>query len=135
MNIVQAEIVEDEYGEWPSFHDAEIIKITLKRGEKPGKYANLAADINLYYTKSINVGTSLYETIKLKDNVISFEFYGVDNLNLEGFNHQNVIDELHVKEGKNGYSVEFESIFGVQASFQCEDIAVLGMVSKDEYRA
>ncbi|MET0027611.1 MAG: Imm50 family immunity protein [Candidatus Thiodiazotropha sp.] len=135
MNILQAEIVEEEYGEWPSFHDAEIMQITLKRGEKPGKYANLAADINLYYTKNINVGTSQYETVRIKDNVISFEFYGVDNVNLEGFNHQNVIDELHIKEDNTGFSVEFESIFGVQTSFQCEDIVVLGMVSKDEYRA
>jgi hypothetical protein len=108
MNIVQAEIVEKEYGEWPSFHDAEGMRIVLKRGSDQVKYSILTADINLYYTETINIGTTHYDTKKIKNNVITFEFYDIDELIFEGFNHQNVIDELHVKKEKTGYRMEFE---------------------------
>ncbi len=133
MNIVQKEIVVNEYGEWPCFHDAEILSILVKRGVNAGQYANLIIEVNVYYTKSINEGTAKYETIKINDNVITIEFYEIDDLILEGFNYQNVIDGLAIKENKNNYSVEFVSIFGVQSSFACNDIAVLNMVSKNEY--
>lgn len=135
MNIVQADIVEKEYGGWPSFHDAEIMHITLSRGNEPGKCSNLSTDINVYYTKEINKGMPQYEIIKTKDNVITIEFYGIESVAIDGFNHQNVINDLILKDRGDLISVEFQTIFGVNATFSCEKIAVLKMVSKSEYRA
>jgi len=135
MNIVQADIVEKEYGEWPSFHDAEIMRVTLSRGLEAGKFAKITADINLYYTKEINKGTAQYEIVKTKDNVITIEFYGVESVVISEFNYQNVIDDLILKEVGTLIGVEFQSIFGVEATFTCEEMAVLRMVGKNEYKA
>jgi len=135
MNIANSELVREEYGVWPSFHDAEIMKMTFRRGDEPGMFSNLKVDLNLFNSKNINEGTAKFETIKAKDNVISIEFYDVNELRMNDFNYQNVIDELHIYKNKENYSVEFESIFGVQATFNCKNIAVVNMVAKNEYKS
>lgn len=135
MNILQADIVEKEYGSWPSFHDAEVMRITLSRGKEPGDCSKFSADINVYYTEEINKGTPQYEIIRIKDNVLTIEFYDVENVSIDGFNHQNVIDDLILKDMGDLFSVEMKTIYGVNATFCCKEIAVLKMTRKSEYKA
>ena len=131
MEIENKEILENIYGSWPSFHDAEILNINLYRGEEPGQFCSLVASFYLYETKAINEGTAQYEIISTNKNVAVIEFQNIENLSLEGFNHQNVIEELHLKTKDNLIHVEFESIFGVQCSFSCSKVTVLGVEPKD----
>lgn len=135
MEIENKEILENVYGSWPSFHDSEILNINLYRGEEPGQLCSLVASFYLYETKAINEGTAQYEIISTNKNVAVIEFQNIENLSLEGFNHQNVIEELHLKSKENLIHVEFESIFGVQCSFSCSKVTVLGVEPKDNENA
>lgn len=130
MEVKGKELVTIQYGGWPSFHDAEILSIELTRGSEPGQYANLISIIYLYQRKTINEGTAQYETLSSNENVITIEFQNIDELNIGGFNHQNVIEELHFKEKGGSIYVEFESIFGVHCSFSCKEIVILSVVPK-----
>ena len=130
MKIENKFLLENIYGSWPSFHDAEILSIKMYRDEESGKNCTLVASFYLYETKSINEGTAQFEIICTNENIATIEFQGIENIKLEGFNHQNVIDELQLKQKDKSIFVEFESIFGVQCSFFCSKITVLGVEAK-----
>ena len=130
MEIENKEILENIYGSWPSFHDSEILNINLYRGEVAGQFCSLVVSFYLYETKAINEGTAQYEIISTNQNVAIIEFQNIENLNLEGFNHQNVIEALNMEEKGKSIQVEFESIFGVQCGFSCSKVTVLGVEPK-----
>ena len=137
MNIINRELVTDTYGEWPSFHDAEILGVSLSLAnyESIGKRARATIDINVYLIKNINEVTADFETVTYKENVITFEFNNVEDFNIEGFTYQNVIDDLVFKKQPDGIIVEMISITGAHIRFQCTEIILLKMVSKAEYDA
>jgi len=57
--IKNASIVEDIYGYWPTFHDAEIISINFQRSSTiDSKSASVEIVLNYWETKAINEGTS-----------------------------------------------------------------------------
>jgi len=135
MEIENKEILENIYGSWPSFHDSEILNINLYRGEEAGQFCSLVASFYLYETKAVNEGTAQYEIISTNQNVAIIEFQNIENLNIEGFNQQNVIEALNMEEKGKSILVEFESIFGVQCSFSCSKVTVLGVEPKGKESA
>lgn len=130
MEIANRKLVKDIFGEWPSFHDAEVISIEVVRGEAPGEYANLRASIHVRKHEPRNVGTPAYELILTHSCIINFEFSGISELVIEGFNHQNVIDDLVFSPEGSAAKVEFVSIFGVGCAFYCIAASVVGVKNK-----
>ncbi len=67
----------------------------------------------------------------LKNHVlVEFRFSKVNDLEIAGFNHQNVLQFLEItevsdaEEGNTEFEVLFEGIFGVSAKFSCEAISI-----------
>ncbi|MGF1704228.1 immunity 50 family protein [Photobacterium makurazakiensis] len=135
MDILNKDLVTDVFGAWPSFHDAEVLSLELQRGRKSNKQCVLNAAVNCYTVKTINEGTADFDTVLDKDYVIALEFHGVEQLYIEGFNHQNVIDDIEMSDCNGVTNVEFISIFGVCCKFTCKDIAVLSVKSMTEFNA
>ena len=130
MEIANEEQVTQYFGEWPSFHDAEVLSIETRRGDAPGEYADLFASINVRRYTPANVGTAQFEMEKTHDALISLRFRNISELRLSGFNHQNVIDDLVFLEEGERVRVIFESIFGVECAFCCKQVGVVSIVNR-----
>ncbi len=56
----------------------------------------------------------------------TFRFSEVADLQLAGFNHQNVLWELEISDDPDsGFTVSMPTSYGCEASFKCKRIAVL----------
>ena len=81
------------FGEWPSFHDAEVTDVHLWRGDvKAGDWD----DSNVFPVLTIEV--RILEATQPgavgdsgRDVLAKLRFHDVDDLKIEGFNHQNAI--------------------------------------------
>jgi hypothetical protein len=99
------------FGQWPCFHDAEVIDFTLNREEPAAR-----AQIRVF-----------------NHAVVTLRFANVVDLELWGFNEQNAIFDLKI-EPESGhpdvtgqgpaYRVVFESSYGMGASYLCASIEV-----------
>ena len=127
--ITNAEKLTTIYGSWPTFHDAEVLQITLSRDEdlQPQKIywkgPSLTAKIHLFI-----------ESPNSRETIATLRFSEIDNLKLEGFNHQNAILSLDIKESpthersRTEYPilrVKIKEAFGLSATFHCHAIEVL----------
>jgi hypothetical protein len=116
-------------GYWPKFHDAEIILFSAARA-LPFKKNDTAGHLHLnvrQYTP-VGEGTARYEQVLSKSVLIRFAFNEIRDVEISGFNHQNVIDSItflriQIDDRANIF-VEIESIFGLGGSLCCASVAV-----------
>ena len=125
MNIINYEILTDIYGKWPCFHDAEVLSIKLTRSLGLEKVCDVKVVVNCFTMETVNEGTAEFETVKTNNYTIEFLFSDVTNLVIDGFNHQNVIDDIEFTDEVRGIKVEFVPIFGVSSVFTCKRVEVL----------
>jgi hypothetical protein len=126
--IENSVLLTDIFGRWPSFHDAEVLSITLDRGEAR------------IFNPTLRVAVHVYEMTPEIDNrnryvlkhhvVVTFHFSRVIQISLQDFNHQNVLSHLSIVDLSDRqlehirFEVTFEGTFGVTANFQCGSIAI-----------
>ena len=127
------------YGSWPSFHDAEVIELQHWRGRmKPGAWD--ASNVLPVITVKIHVFIELSGS---QHTLATLRFEDVDEYRMEGFNHQNAILGLSItvrdREKIEGFqalppylAVEFQSAFGMGATFRCFRIEVVDAVTCTE---
>lgn len=75
----------------------------------------------------VSVGTVDFHMALTKGAIITFVFAGLDEVQLGGFNDQNVIDGLEVSafgSEKTPLKVDIESIWGLGGSFLCTNAKV-----------
>jgi hypothetical protein len=131
--ILGAETLIAVFGYWPSFHDAEVIWINLdRRPSENGFGPMLEAMIHTFEITSEVGADGCYV---LRHHVlVHLRFHDVVELQLEGFNHQNVLYGLGISDLTERqletirFGVEFESSYGVDASFQCRAIEVVSVI-------
>jgi Immunity protein 50 len=127
--ILGAEKVIAALGYWPKFHDAEIILFSAARA-LPFKTGDTMGHLNLNVRQYISVGegTAQYEQILSKSVLIRFIFNEIRDIEISGFNHQNVIDSITFSRiqinDRANIVVEIESIFGLGGSLCCSAVAV-----------
>lgn len=118
------------FGDWPSFHDAEVLSLLLDRHgfeDRPGP--TLEAKIHLFQMTG-EVDERGYFRLR-NHTLVVLRFFQVDGLKLEGFNHQNVLRELSIEDISSRqmedikFKVHFSSAFGLEASFLCRAVAVV----------
>jgi hypothetical protein len=135
-DIQNSELLIDVFGKLPSFHDAEVVQIMLKRNENNKRCPTLEGLINV---KQYNLGRSF---------LINLKFTNIFGLKLENFNHQNVLGDLEIEDFSNEYwetikndsrllglvsqneierlnfHIKFHYCFGIEAEFLCEEVIV-----------
>ncbi len=128
-DIQNSQVLTAIFGEWPSFHDAEVYSLLLNRHF--GKGASLESTIHLW---QMTDEVDARGCFGVKNNTLTvLRFDGIALEVLQGFNHQNSLSELAISEidasAKGGegcrYEVVFHPSFGCGAIFQCRSIEVV----------
>ncbi|CAB5098203.1 hypothetical protein D3OALGA1CA_1251 [Olavius algarvensis associated proteobacterium Delta 3] len=110
-----------DHGEWPNFHDAEVLYLNMWRGD-------IRPDDNVWIGPIIEAS---FELCALKKPyIVGLKFHDCNSIRMEEFNHQNAVYDLRFKfEARGTYTdgtplpphilVSFEQAFGVALSFTC----------------
>lgn len=133
-HIVGAEQLVAVFGYWPSFHDAEVLWLRLdRRAHGDGcSGPTLEALIHAFEMTS-EVGTDGYYVLR-HHVLVHLRFIDVVELQMDGFNFQNVLTGLTLTDLRDRHMERvrwlalFQSIFGVDASFQCYAVEVVSVV-------
>jgi hypothetical protein len=104
------------FGYWPSFHDAEVLDLKLCRSG-PSTVRIHAFEM----TDRVNT-QGLF--VCVKHVVVSFIFDHVTNLDLNYFNAQNVISELHLRQTSDGYQLTLEPCHGLDGTITGDSVRV-----------
>ena len=91
------------YGEWPSFHDAEILELHLERTGRS-------------WMKIYNVWN--------KHGVITFNMEEVIDLELADFSHQNVIGGLKLEKTPKGLRLTMTPCYGLAGYLEAKRMSV-----------
>ncbi len=84
------------FGQWPSFHDGEVLRMVLDRSGADQGLMTPTLELSL---RGWVTGPEVNEDgfyRQHNDSVVCILFEGVEDLELEGFNHQNVISSLNL---------------------------------------
>jgi hypothetical protein len=104
------------FGYWPSFHDSEVISISL---ERPGICRVVVKTFEMTREIDTNGGYKLVKhatvTFVLEDFPID-RSSGLTPVRIEGFNHQNMLNGIVVTKTQAGYELMLEPVFGVDAT-------------------
>jgi hypothetical protein len=121
-HIINHKLVTDWFGRWPAFHDAEILSMHLERRPlENGSGPSLAVRLHAFEMTGDVDERGHYKLVK--HAIITFEFDGMEEISLDGFNCQNVISVLVLEEatsekGQPALDVCFWSCFGVGCAFR-----------------
>ena len=117
------------FGCWPSFHDAEILRVRHDRGEGDDDAPSLEADFHVWVLPNGDAGAG-DELIRQHGSLVTLRFDGVDELDLHGFNGQNVLSALEIEDlsqldqPETRWGVTLPSLYGMGGSFVCAAITV-----------
>jgi|SRR5664279_2031296 len=106
----------DWFGYWPDFHDDEVIHLHLNRVGtssmlvEASKWTNEVAEPGYY-----KLG---------KRTLVEFLLEGITELDLEDFNHQNVIMSLHIERTESGYRFDMDTSHGLLGTIEVERCSI-----------
>ncbi len=103
-------------GEWPSFHDAEVIALCLSR-------KNLSW-LKLHTWKITNQVDSHGHFGHKNDLIVTFQIEKVTDIELSGFNHQNVIAGLNLRYAEGLIELRLLGCFGLCGTISAEKISI-----------
>lgn len=127
-----ASLVQDSHlilddGQWPNFHDAEVHRLSIWRGD-------IRPEDEVWIGPVIEVS---FELCALREPYIAeLRFHDCEGIRMADFNHQNALFDLqfgYEGRGRNRLgeplppfiTVRFEQAFGVALSFRCFRIQAL----------
>jgi Immunity protein 50 len=126
--IGNSHLLTDIFCRWPSFHDAEVLNITLDRGDRGTFGPSLEAAVHVFEMTSQIDDDGRYV---LKNHVVvRMRFSRIVNLTLTDFNQQNVLGSLGIEHlsdrarDKVKFAVNFQGIFGANAKFHCDSVSI-----------
>jgi hypothetical protein len=124
VHIKGSELVLGAYGSWPEFHDAEIHRLNIWRGD-------MRPDDDVWIGPEI---LATIETTAAQKGLLVLRFLDCDEIELSGFNHSNQILDLKFRFRPRGFltdgttplkpyvAVEFVHAFGAALRFVCFDV-------------
>ena len=116
--IPGADAVVAWFGQWPSFHDAEILSVHINRGGR-----------SVMRIHTWNLSTRVDKTghfVREREAILAFEFVGIKRLGLQGedADSQNVIQGLVIERTEQGYRLELGPCYGIAGEMIVEQLAV-----------
>jgi hypothetical protein len=125
-DIQGAEHLTRIFGTWPTFHDAEVLRVRLDHNGEVG--ASLEIEVHVFEMTS-EVHDRGYFVLR-HHTLATIRFDGLSALDMRRFTTQNVIAGLNVEEVSEPedpslvWRVELDSSVGMEASFDCAAITV-----------
>jgi hypothetical protein len=134
QRIENHEQVLSAFGYWPRFHDAEVRSLRLDRNEVVfGPIHEACIDVCLHAFEWTD-----HVPPAFNHHLVQFRFRGVEDLAIEGFNHQNAVLEFKVEDcavqpdALAGFRVTFVPAYGLSGSFWAVSAEVLSVIPCDE---
>lgn len=127
VRVLNSEALESRFGEWPSFHDAEILSLRLDSGQRSDGIARLELDVHLFAVDGVLPNGRVNFVLH---TVATLQFEGVEDVELGGFGPQNVLFDLVLRDIEGGgpslarAQVELPSSNGLGGSFRCRNVIV-----------
>ena len=123
--IINYELVEQHFGYWPDFHDAEITKVTFE-SHPTGRYS-VALTIAAFEMTNELDKQGYYKLVK--HCKVELQFIGIQELKFSGFDHQKVIFDLAFEESDNYIKCTLDSSNGLKSFVViAEEVFVLSLV-------
>jgi hypothetical protein len=132
--IVGGELLIQHLGHWPTFHDFEVVSLTLERAVVSATTHDLRVTFFVF-----DLGKSPDDPER-KQGTAEFLFESVDQVRIDGFNHQNPIMGLSVASAEPlGEERRFHVQWGGtcmqhDVSFTCGRIAVVRVIDLNPFR-
>lgn len=151
--IQNVELLIETFGKFPSFHDAEVVRVILERKYDGANSPTMNALIRGFAYTPIEDDPD--KKFLRTDYDVNLTFSGIFGLKLENFNHQNVLGHLYItdfsvdhldrlrgdyrllglvkQEQINDlqFYIKFEYCFGIDAEFLCESVIVDSVTPAD----
>jgi len=113
------------FGRWPSFHDAEVLHLSLDRA---GGIPTLELLVHVFEATSELDANGSY--VLRNHTLVRLRFVDLVLEEIAGFNEQNVLFDLTVVEQSSGggqrrLRVELSTSYGLSGSFECERAIVV----------
>ncbi|MGZ6564561.1 MAG: Imm50 family immunity protein [Solirubrobacteraceae bacterium] len=129
VDVFNREALEERFGRWPSFHDAEVQAVRLDSGQRADGKPSVELDVHVFDADGL-----------LPDGRVNFirhmlatlRFEGAEAIVLDGFGPQNVLDDLVIEDignhapGAGRMLVSLPSNNGLKGSLRCEHVVVVG---------
>jgi hypothetical protein len=140
--IENSSLIVSHFGKWPSFHDAEIVDLHLWRGDvKPGADWDDRNALPTLTMKILILRVSQSPYVDRPDVVATLRFHDIEDVEIRGFNHINMIVDWTITVDDRGTRPSGEKLppflnvsimrgFGLEGSFRCFRIEVLDAVLK-----
>ena len=129
--IVGAERLIDLFGGWPSFHDAEIVRLTLDRRDHDEPDAQLF--IHLWETLPDLDERGFFK--REKHTLVEIVLRRFTACELKDFNLQNVLFDFDVEageiDGQPAIRVTLDSSYGLSGTFTCDEVEIVSLVPCD----
>jgi hypothetical protein len=117
----------EAFGYWPEFHDAEVRSLVLDRNTVLfGDIADAQIEVCLHALEWTRDAQPAFN-----HHLVQFRFHEVDQVELEGFNHQNAILEFRIElsaEAPVRLRISFVPAHGLSGSFCASRAEVLSVV-------
>jgi hypothetical protein len=106
----------DWFGDWPSFHDGEVIEMQLCRSS--------FSSIKIHTWETTNEVDAQGYNVMTKHVAVEFLFKGISTLSLSGFNNQNVLSGLALEKADGGFRLILDECYGLAGTIEANEISV-----------
>jgi len=110
--IENSNIVVDFFGQFPKFHDSEILSLNFEIS-KTGYYPKMTLSLS-----TIHFGQRCE---------ILFEFIDIESNDMDNFSNQNSIWEMNFSKHENGIKCVIEPNCGLSAEIFCKKVKVMSL--------
>src|SRR5262245_28780564 len=119
LNVPGAEAVVSWFGEWPTFHDAEILTLHIDR-ELKESFLGVRT-----FTRTNRIDAN-GRFLRHRDAILVFEFAGIRSVNLRGEDAdvQNVIGGMLIDEINVGYRMLLSPCYGLGGEIIVAELTV-----------
>jgi len=104
------------FGHWPSFHDAEIINLTLNRTG--------ISILKIHTWEMTNETDGSGHFVLGKHVLVTFQFEEIISLDLADFNQQNVLFGLDLSRTDDGFRMVLDPCYGVSGTIAARSFSV-----------
>ena len=95
VDIINREALEERFGDWPSFHDAEVQAVRLDSGQRMDRKPSVELDIHTFATDGVRPDGHLNS---IRHTLVTLGFEGAESIALDGFGPQNVLFDLVLED-------------------------------------
>ncbi|WHO38399.1 Imm50 family immunity protein [Sphingobium sp. AP49] len=117
INIPGTEKIVEWFGYMPNFHDSEVEEIILRRDPEASFFSLIC------WRSSVPIsGSDVYN--REKEVVVVFRIGGISQINLNDWNHQNVLSKVEISKTDDGYRIDLLANFGLDGFIVADDVSV-----------